>query len=123
VRPQHQTRIGLGSQSRLQRFSGGEALDGTRGGELRWRSRTEAPLGTGVDRRHEIADAGKLLSGEITKLLSLMSLLTRFFHFVSTSSLNRRCRNRLCQWCNQTNSTSFRHQLCPFPLSLLQLNL
>jgi len=63
-------------------------------------------------RRYEMADAGKLLSGEITKLLSLMSLLTRFFHFVSTSSLNRRCRNRPCQWCDQ-NSTLSRYQLHP----------
>lgn len=53
TRPQQQTRIGSGSQSWLQRLSGGKTLDGTRGGELcRW-SRTKASLGTGVDRKHD----------------------------------------------------------------------
>lgn len=53
ARPQHQTRIGSGSQSWVQRFSGGKTPDGTRGGELCRRSRTKASLRTGVDRRHD----------------------------------------------------------------------
>lgn len=88
VCPQHQTRIGSGSQSWLQRFSSGETLDGSRGGELRWRSRTKASLGTGVDRRHD------RWCREITIQLVITSLPTRSFHFVSTSSLNHWSQNR-----------------------------